>query len=91
MKFGKKDWIFVGLMIVVLAVFYAISGKETTHTVPQDADHKRFYDMRDAGAKKKDIDALCKECHDGVKIPYPKDHPEPLRCLFCHKMPKTAP
>lgn len=88
MKFGKKDWLFIALIGAVLVIFFAISGEEKTSKVPYDETHRPFYEMLKAGTKKKEVDPLCKECHDGVKIPFPKDHPDPNRCLFCHKVQK---
>ncbi len=90
----KRDWIFVAVVIGVLGVFIAISGKETTKKVPRDTVHSRFYDMLSSGNKRIDVDALCAECHDGVKIPFPAGHPAkpgagPMRCLFCHKTEKS--
>ena len=93
MKIGKKDWIFVGLVALVVIVFFAISGEEKTKKVPVDATHQQFYDLMNAGKKKGEVDPLCEACHDGVKIKFPADHPAkpgggPMRCLFCHKMQK---
>ena len=91
MKFLKRDWFFVAIIVVVLGIFFAISGKEKTKTVPLNADHQKFHDMIKAGKTKKEVDPLCETCHDGVKIAFPKDHPakpggQPMRCLFCHKI-----
>jgi hypothetical protein len=90
MKFEKRDWYFVAIIVVVLGIFLAISGKEKTKLVPHDADHQKFHDMINGGKTKKEVDPLCETCHDGVKIAFPKDHPakpggQPMRCLFCHK------
>jgi hypothetical protein len=92
-KFGKRDWIFVGILVVVLIVFIAISGEEKTKKLPLDATHKQFNDMLKAGKKKSEVDPLCESCHDGVKIKFPEKHPAkpggaPMRCLFCHKSHK---
>lgn len=91
MKIDKRDWLFIGIIVMVLAIFLAISGKEKTKLVPQNADHQKFHDMFKAGKSKKEIDPLCEACHDGIKITFPKDHPakpggQPMRCLFCHKI-----
>lgn len=91
MKFQKRDWFFVAIIIVVLGIFILISGKEKTKLVPKNADHQKFHDMIKAGKSKKEVDPLCESCHDGVKITFPKDHPakpggQPMRCLFCHKI-----
>lgn len=93
MKFGKKDWMFVVLILAVLGIFYAISGEEKTKKVPLDDTHRQFYDMLKAGKKKIEVDPLCIQCHDGVKITFPANHPVkpeggPMRCLFCHKTHK---
>jgi hypothetical protein len=91
MKLVIRDWMFIGLVVVVLAVFYAISGKEKTKLVPHNPDHERFHEMIKAGKKKSEVDPLCAECHDGVRIRFPENHPAkpgagPMRCLFCHKI-----
>ncbi|KAF0217280.1 MAG: cytochrome [Geobacteraceae bacterium] len=95
MKIGKKDWMFIALALAVLLVFYIISGEEKTTKVPYDETHRQFYDMLQAGKKKSEVDPLCAPCHDGVKIPFPHDHPAkpgggPMRCLFCHKTKKIG-
>lgn len=89
----KRDWIFIAIIAAVLGTFIAISGKETTKKIPRDATHARFYDLLAAGKKKIEVDPLCAECHDGVKITFPANHPAkpgegPMRCLFCHKPAK---
>lgn len=91
MKIGKRDWLFVGVIIAVLGIFFAISGKEKTKFVPHDQVHERFHEMIKAGKNKKEVDPLCAECHDGIKVPFPNNHPlkpgaGPMRCLFCHKI-----
>lgn len=91
MKIGKRDWLFIGIVAVVILIFVAISGPEKTKTVPHNQDHERFYDMIKVGKTKISVDPLCAECHDGVKIRFPEKHPAkpgagPMRCLFCHKI-----
>jgi hypothetical protein len=93
MTISKKDWFFVIGALIVFAIFWGISGEEKTKKMPRNADHQRFYDLLAAGKSKKEVDPLCAECHDGVKIPFPAKHPEkpggaPMRCLFCHKTMK---
>jgi len=90
MKIGKRDGIFIGIVIAVFAVFYLISGPEKTKKLPKDDTHKQFLEMLNAGKKKSEVDPLCETCHDGVKIKFPANHPAkpgagPMRCLFCHK------
>ncbi len=93
MKIGRRDWIFVGIVVVVFGAFYLISGPEKTKKMPKNSDHQKFNDMLNAGAKKSEVDPLCESCHDGVKIKFPDKHPAkpggaPMRCLFCHKSQK---
>ncbi len=93
MKIGKRDWIFIGIIAVVVIIFITISGPEKTKKVPRDTTHQQFYDLMKAGKTKSDVDPLCADCHDGVKIRFPADHPAkpgggPMRCLFCHKLHK---
>lgn len=91
MKIDKRDWLFVAVIAAVIGIFVAISGKERTKLVPMNQDHQRFHDMIKAGTSKKEVDPLCAECHDGIKIRFPENHPAkpaggPMRCLFCHKI-----
>lgn len=81
----KRDWIFAAILLTVLGIFIAISGKEKTTRVPFDDTHRRFYDVvRQEG--KKAAEVHCKGCHKADGIPLPKDHPPAFRCLFCHKL-----
>lgn len=95
MKIGKKDWLFIGFVVVVLAIFYAISGNETTTKVPYDDQHKSSYETA-ARSGKMEADKGCPACHynDGG-VSFPPDHPlkpkdGPMRCLFCHKLKKSG-
>ena len=90
MKIGKRDWLFIGVVVVVFAAFYLISGPEKTKKLPKDETHKPFHEMLQAGKKKSEVDPLCEKCHDGVQVKFPANHPAkpggaPMRCLFCHK------
>ncbi len=54
---------------------------ETTALMPRDRNHERFMDM-----DKKQAEEFCRECHAvGKTQPLPETHPQPYRCLFCHK------
>ena len=94
MKIGKKDWIFIALIAIVLAVFYAISGKEKTKKVPLDEKHKPFYEVVKQTGSKMEADKGCPACHfEPGGIPFPPKHPVkpkdgPMRCLYCHKLQK---
>ena len=91
MTLNRRDWIFIAVILVVLAVFFAISGEEKTVKMPKDATHQPLYQLLAEGQKRIDVDARCPSCHDGKTIPFPPNHPlkpgsGPMRCLFCHKL-----
>jgi len=100
-KIDKKDYWFIGLIVVVLGVFLAISGKEKTKIVPNNETHKEVYETAYRNAPKPDDSAFkraffkpdkkeaeknCEACHDANGIKLPPDHPPKHRCLFCHKL-----
>jgi hypothetical protein len=65
-----------------LLLFLILAPEETTSPLPKDETHLKFHQIK----SKKEADSLCIECHsqDG-DLPLPADHPDPYRCLFCHK------
>jgi hypothetical protein len=84
-KKGRKILIYNLLFLVgggAILVFLLNAPKETTHRMPRDDHHQRFY-----GMDKKAAEKFCGECHnpDGLAGPLPKDHPSKYRCLLCHK------
>lgn len=85
MTIKQRDWLFIGLIVVILAVFFSISGKVKTTRVPFDDDHRRFFEIVQKEGKKA-AEKFCGECHSDQGIPFPKDHPPKFRCLFCHKL-----
>lgn len=101
MNIQKRDWFFVALVVAVLGIFLAISGKEKTKTVPLDATHRIVYEtaFRDAPGPeasifkraffkpdKRGAEKFCEPCHKERGVPFPPDHPPKNRCLFCHKL-----
>lgn len=101
MKVDKRDGLFIAVIVVVLGIFIAISGKEKTTLVPNNQMHKIAYDtaFRNASASdaslftrtffkpdKKGAEALCEPCHKEKGVPFPPNHPPKNRCLFCHKL-----
>ena len=103
MKIDKRDWLFVGLFVVVIGIFIAISGKEKTKTVPFDSNHRVAYEAAyrlapgpDASLfkraffkpDKKGAEVYCEPCHKEKGVAYPPNHPPKNRCLFCHKLEK---
>ncbi|RMF45571.1 MAG: cytochrome c [Deltaproteobacteria bacterium] len=85
MALKKGDTLFIVLILVVLAVFFAISGEETTSHVPKDEIHARFYPIIQNEGKKAG-EKFCGECHNEKQVPFPEGHPPKFRCLFCHKL-----
>lgn len=64
-------------------IFYFLwsAPPETTPHMPRDNNHERFMDM-----DRKQAEGFCPECHAAGKIkPLPDSHPQPFRCLYCHK------
>ncbi len=103
MKIEKRDWFFIGLVVVILAIFIGISGKEKTTPVPNNATHKQVYEIAYKNAPaadaslfkktffkpaKKEAEKSCEPCHDAQGIKLPPNHPPKHRCLFCHKLVK---
>ena len=85
-KKKSKKQIYLNLLFIigcsVLLLFLFIAPEETTSRLPHDEIHNRFHQIK----SKKEADTLCVECHaPGADQPLSKDHPEPFRCLFCHK------
>lgn len=85
MSFKKRDLLFIGLVVGVLAIFFAISGNIKTARVPYDENHARFFEIIPREGKKA-AEKFCVDCHNDKDIPFPADHPPKFRCLFCHKL-----
>ena len=103
MKIDKRDGMFIAAGVVVLAIFFGISGKEKTTLVPNNDMHKISYDaaFKNAPAAdasifkrafykpdKKGAEVFCEPCHKEKGVPFPPGHPAKNRCLFCHKLQK---
>jgi hypothetical protein len=85
MKFHKRDLWFVGLVIVILSIFFTISGSIKTTRIPYDENHQRFFEIVPKEGKKA-AEKFCVDCHNDQGVPFPADHPPKFRCLFCHKL-----
>ena len=70
------------ILCVGLLIFLYLAPEESTSPLPSDEIHQEFHQIK----SKKEADKRCVECHsqDG-EAPLPEDHPDPYRCLFCHK------
>lgn len=103
MKIDKRDWMFIGVVVVVLGIFIGLTGNEKTKLVPKDAMHQVSYQAAYQNAPgpdaslfkraffkpdKKGAEVFCEPCHLEKNVPFPPDHPPKNRCLFCHKLKK---
>ena len=97
MKIGKKDWLFIGGIVIVLVIFIVISGEEKTKKVPYDDKHQGFYELaaKDGLKGQKTADLGCPQCHNETGgVPFPPKHPVkpsggPMSCHLCHKYDKS--
>lgn len=104
MKIDKRDWMFGGVIVVVLGIFIGLTGSEKTKLVPQDTEHQIAYQVAYKNAPgpdasifkraffkpdKKGAEVFCEPCHLEKKVPFPPNHPPKNRCLFCHKLKKS--
>jgi hypothetical protein len=70
------------MLCAALLIFLYLAPEETTSPLPKDSIHEEFYAVK----SKKEADAMCSACHsENGEFPLPPDHPDPYRCLFCHK------
>lgn len=83
----KRDiLLLIGGLAIVL--FLLAAPEETTHRVPFDETHQRFYSLVSAEGKKA-AEKFCEDCHNEDQVPFPEGHPSKFRCLFCHKLDQT--
>lgn len=80
----KRDFLLVGVAIVILAFLWQAPPESTSH-VPEDETHRQFYDLVKTEGKKA-AEKFCEDCHNDDDVPFPEGHPAKYRCLFCHKM-----
>jgi len=84
----KRDIIVIAIGLAVLLVLW-MAPPETTHRMPRNSDHQRFYDIIDQQGMKqgrKEAEKFCQDCHNPEQVPFPAEHPAKFRCLFCHKL-----
>ncbi len=80
----KRDIITIGIGVAVVTVLLA-APPETTPHLPGDSTHARFRAIAHEQGKKA-AEKFCKNCHGKAGMEFSKDHPDPNRCLFCHKL-----
>ena len=81
----KKRDILLIIGALAILTFLWMAPEETTHPVPHDETHERFYAIVKQDGKKA-AEKFCGECHNADNVPFPEDHPSKFRCLFCHKV-----
>lgn len=77
-KPGKKDAIFLAIVIGVIVVLSVSGGKRTTKATPDDAIHRAVTSH-----------LACMQCHGpGSEHPQPAGHTKSEQCFLCHTQPK---
>ncbi len=74
---NKRDWIFLGIVALVITALVLGTSERTTKPTPDDPVH------RNATSR-----AACLSCHgpDGVR-PQPAGHTRMDQCFQCHRQP----
>jgi mono/diheme cytochrome c family protein len=80
---NKRDIITLAIGVIVILVLW-IAPDETTTRLPHDAIHAEFHEIVHEQGKKA-AEKSCKDCHGQEGLEFPAGHPDPNRCLFCHK------
>jgi len=80
---NKRDIITIAIGIIVVLVLWA-APEETTPHLPKNETHTKFYQIFQKQGKKA-AEKFCKDCHGKPGMEFSKEHPDPNRCLFCHK------
>lgn len=79
----KRDIITLAIGAGVVIFLWA-APDETTPRLPDDDTHHP-YQLTFRSAGKKAAEKFCKDCHGQPGMEFPAGHPDPNRCLFCHK------
>lgn len=80
---SKRDIITIGIGVAVVT-FLWLAPEETTPHMPVDDTHAKYQQIfKEEG--KKEAEKFCKDCHGKTGLEFPPKHPDPNRCLFCHK------
>lgn len=77
-KPGKKDALFLGVVVLVITLLVLGSSERTTKPTPDDEVHRTATSHE-----------VCLTCHgaDGVR-PQPAGHVSSVQCFQCHTQPK---
>ena len=85
-KLNGRDYLFIGVLIFLMAVFTVGSGRGKGKAVPVDARHRPIYEARKVGRSQVETELVCSTCHGKNSIPLPKNHPPKEQCLICHQL-----
>ncbi|MDD3800951.1 MAG: cytochrome c [Desulfuromonas sp.] len=78
-----RDLLLVIAGIALVAFLWAAPEGTTPH-LPRDTTHAPYLTLFQQEGKKA-AEAFCKDCHGQPGMEFPPEHPDPNRCLFCHK------
>jgi len=75
---GKKDAVFVAVVIAVIVLLVLGSSERTTKSTPNDAVHQAALSHE-----------TCMQCHGAKGVrPQPLEHTKSTQCFQCHTQPK---
>ena len=79
-KPGKRDLIFVSVVVAVVLLLVLGTSERTTKPTPNDETHVKVTSREE-----------CKRCHDvgGIK-PWPAQHTKADQCYQCHLQPENS-
>lgn len=76
---GKKDLIFIAVVVAVITTLSLGSYEKRTVPTPNDATHAKITAR-----------AQCLSCHSSKGVrPQPKGHTKATQCFQCHTQPKA--
>jgi len=77
-KPGKKDALFLGVVVLVITLLALGSSERTTKPTPDDDVHRAVTSHE-----------ACLQCHGpGSERPEPMGHTASVQCFQCHTQPK---
>jgi hypothetical protein len=84
MKLTKRDWSFVAIIGVIIALLLMKTGGDKPHKIPSDEKHRLLVDAVKRGKSREEVEKVCGSCHNSRVVPLPKNHPPKEQCLICH-------
>jgi len=77
-KPGKKDALFLGVVLTVIVLLLLGTSERTTKATPNDDVHRTAISHE-----------ACMQCHDAQGVrPQPAGHASSVQCFQCHTQPK---